>query len=216
MSNFSKTIAVVLLIAWSGQAVGQQHDARTAPWDYRDPRYLPDLGIVNKYHFNRDVQRLTAGQSNDHPGPDLAYIFRFFPNHHPALDVMGRLWRSYSVLNQAPPGLTATQNADYYFEQAIEFSPDDGIVRMLYGNHAYLEGRNDEALTHYEAALELQPDSPDIHYNAGLFFFSVGNNQRAIEHARTAYGFGYPLPGLRNKLKRADLWDDEAAFTTPD
>jgi len=207
MSNFSKTITTVLLVTWSGQAIGQ-HDLNTAPWDYRDPSYSADLMIVNSYHFNRDVKNLVSGQTSEFPAWDLVYIFRLFPNHHPALDTMGRLWRRYAGLNQVPTGFTVTQTADYFFNRAIEFVPNDGIVRMLYGNHLFFEGKNDEALTQYEAALDLEPNSPEVHYNAGLFFFSVGNNQRAIEHAKTAYGFGYPLPGLRNKMKQANLWAD--------
>jgi len=30
----------------------------------------------------------------------------------------------------------------------------------------------------------------------------LGRYEQALEHARQAYAFGYPLPGLRNRLAR--------------
>jgi hypothetical protein len=33
-----------------------------------------------------------------------------------------------------------------------------------------------------------------------------GEPDRALEHAHRAYALGYPLPGLRNRLKRAGAW----------
>lgn len=200
-------IISLMPLFWMDRSLGQTHDATTAPWDFRDGTYVDDLAIVNKYHFNLDVQMLRAGQSNQYVGGDLMFILGFFPNHHGALDTMGRLWRR-QLPNRSPPGLSFSKDAIYFFEKAVSFAPDDGIVEMLYGMHLFLDGQNDRAMPHVRRAVELEPDSPEIHYNAGLFFVAFGDYQIAMEHAQFAYRNGYPLPGLRQKLVKIGAWNE--------
>jgi len=44
--------------------------------------------------------------------------------------------------------------------------------------------------------------SAEIQYNLGLVLLELGDIEEAQIAARKAYELGYPLPGLRNKLKR--------------
>jgi Flp pilus assembly protein TadD len=44
--------------------------------------------------------------------------------------------------------------------------------------------------------------SAEIQYNLGLVLLELGDISEAQVRARKAYELGYPLPGLRNKLKR--------------
>ena len=44
--------------------------------------------------------------------------------------------------------------------------------------------------------------SAEIQYNLGLVLLELGDVEEAQVAARKAYELGYPLPGLRNKLKR--------------
>jgi hypothetical protein len=61
------------------------------PFDYTNARhYREKLPIVERAHFNRDVESLRRGQTAVRPGPDLHYVLGTFPNHHRAL---------YSMLN---------------------------------------------------------------------------------------------------------------------
>ena len=56
-------------------------------------------------------------------------------------------------------------------------------------------------------------ESAEIQYNLGLINLELGDTAAAHANARTAYGRGYPLPGLKNKLLRAGKWsaaDDSA------
>lgn len=209
MANYRSLIASCLLCSvFASEARGQEADIGTAPWDYRDSRYAWDLATVETHHFNMDVQMLTRGQSGSFPGPDLLFIFNFFPNHHGALNAMGRLWRkSRGQPGGIPRGLTVDQTADYFFRRAMEFAPDDGVVRMLYGIHFFLDGDLEKARGEYEAALALEPNSPEIHYNAGLYFHAIGEVDVALHHANFAYQAGYPLPGLRNKLIESGVWN---------
>jgi Flp pilus assembly protein TadD len=93
-----------------------------------------------------------------------------------------------------------------YFERAMRWRPEDPVVRMVYANHLAKRGEVEGAREQYEAALKLDPDGPEIAYNAGLFYFSQKQYSRARELAETAYKGGYPLPGLKNKLKGVGQW----------
>ena len=122
---------------------------------------------------------------------------------------MSKLWlREQGKAGGVPPGLSPEKDAIYYFQRAINFAPDDSVVRMLYAIHLASIGRIDDARRQYEDALTLSPDSPEIHYNAGLFYFELNSFDRALRHAHIAYGLGYPLNGLRRKLKSAGRWED--------
>lgn len=180
----------------------------SAPWDYRDSRFAHDLQTVEKHHFNLNVQSLTKGQSSSDLGGDLEFILRYFPNHHKALDAMGRLSRRQARGTILSDGKVQRRDAAVFFERAVKFAPDDGIVRMLYGIHLQLTKAGSKARLHYEAALELEPAAPEVHYNAGLFYLDIDETELALEHARRAYENGYPLPGLRNKLQLAGIWQD--------
>lgn len=202
-------IFILGILAYNNITSAQVHDQATAPWDYRDKAYAMDLAIVERHHFNMNVQTLKAGQSSVYVGADLAFIFRFFPNHHRALDAMGRLWRMHRrTNNRVPPGMNPSENAEYYFEQAIAFAPNDAMVRILFGMHLFMSEKHEQALPHVVKAVELAPNSPEINYNAGLYFLALGDHKAAMSAARVAYDAGYPLQGLRKKLENIDAWTE--------
>jgi tetratricopeptide (TPR) repeat protein len=97
-----------------------------------------------------------------------------------------------------------------YFARAVEFAPDDGAVRVLYGIYLSRRGHKNEALEHLQAAQKLlaDADNPNLHYNLGLAYFELKDYDKALAHAKKAYELGFPLPGLRDKLKRAGKWHD--------
>ena len=59
--------------------------------------------------------------------------------------------------------------------------------------------------------------SAEVQYNLGLINFELGDTAAARANARTAYRLGYPLPGLKNMLRKKDAWsaEDEAAISAP-
>ena len=209
MSPRFVTILLSLALLTSADLSAQKSVQKEGDRDYRDPRNQSLLQSVEDYHFNLDVQMLVRGAYGaENPGPDLRFVLRYFPNHPGALDAMGRLWLRHQKSGRSIPlSLEGYQNADYYFRRAINFAPDDGVVRMLYGVYLFRSGRNELALIQYEASLYLEPESAEINYNAGLFFVAVGEYERAKKCARFAYGAGHPLPGLRNKLMKNGVWD---------
>ncbi len=195
--------ALILLSVFSGAAVAY------GPFDYTNPKHFREkLPIVEDYHFNADVENLRAGMGNNvYPSVELMYVLRSFPNHHRALNAMGRLWREARAENTIPAGIPPRNTAEYYFEKAIKFSPRDGTSLLLYGIHLQRSGKKAEALERYKQAEALMPGSPELHYNLGLLYFSMNNIKMARSYAVKAYNEHYPLQGLKKKLIRAGAWD---------
>jgi tetratricopeptide (TPR) repeat protein len=50
--------------------------------------------------------------------------------------------------------------------------------------------------------------SAEIQYNLGLINLEIGDKDAAVANAKKAYGLGYPLPGLKNKLRKLGRWSD--------
>lgn len=198
------TLAILILLsAFSRSAVAY------GPFDYTNPQHFRDkLPIVEDYHFNSDVENLRAGMGNNvYPSVELMYVLRSFPNHHRALNAMGRLWREARVENSIPAGIPPRNTAEYYFEKAHKFSPRDGTVLLLYGIHLHQSGKKEEALERYKQAEQLMPGSPELHYNLGLLYLSMNNVKMARSYATKAYNEHYPLQGLKKKLIRAGAWN---------
>lgn len=53
-------------------------------------------------------------------------------------------------------------------------------------------------------------ESAEIAYNLGLIDLELGDVDSALASAKKAYGRGYPLPGLRQKLQRMGRWTEVA------
>lgn len=169
------------------------------PADYRDPKYEALLRNVNFHHFSSDVYNLTSAVSSTIQG-DIDYTLRAFPNDTRALWALIRLqWREKSTLGYPP--------AECYLQRAIAFASDDGAVRLLYGVYLHHEGHLKKALVQYQAALKLEPHSSELHYDMGLLYFDLKEYDKAMHHAAIAYRLGYPLPGLRDMLKKSGHWD---------
>jgi tetratricopeptide (TPR) repeat protein len=163
---------------------------------------------VEDYHFNADVELLRRGMTDTNIAHDIDYTLRVFPNHVRALWAMARL----AARDKAEQPRGAKYTIDCYFDRAIRFRPDDAQVRMVYGLHLAGARNKAGAVAQLEKAIELGEGDATIHYNAGLAFFDLQEFDRAVSQARKAYRLGFPLPGLRDKLKRIGRWEEQ----TPD
>ncbi len=171
------------------------------PFDYRTAS-KEILDVVESEHFTSEVRNLKSGRSGT-LGDELDYTLQVFPNHHLALQSMARLALREKVTK--PPG--AKYSVECYFDRGMRFRPGDGVVRMLYANYLLKLKRTKDALEQYQEAVRLQPENANINYNVALLYLKVKNYEQSVVHAKKAYGLGFPLPGLRNKLKRAGKWD---------
>ncbi|MFB3080781.1 MAG: tetratricopeptide repeat protein [Nitrosomonadaceae bacterium] len=176
------------------------------PFDYTDSAYKKvELPMVESAHFTSNVKNLTSGNTSYIAG-DIDYTLRAFPNHYSALVAMGKL--SLREKTTRPDGAQFT--IECYFDRAIRFKPEDGIVRMLYGNYLLkLGGRSDDVIEQYHEAVRLEPENANINYNIGLLYLKKKDYELAIVHAKKAYESGFPLPGLKNKLIKSGKWDGE-------
>ena len=91
----------------------------------------------------------------------------------------------------------------------MEFQPKDGKVRLIFGMELVRDGKPRDGLVHLRAAEELSENDPNVYYNLGLAYFDLSDFDEALKYARKAYALGFPLPGLRDKLKRTGKWREE-------
>ncbi|AKU21098.1 tetratricopeptide repeat protein [Massilia sp. NR 4-1] len=172
--------------------------------DYRNAEHRAGLAVVEQFHFTAVVEKLERGLS-DTLGGDIGYTLEHFPNHPRALAAMARL--ALRQKTQQPPGAHYTVGC--FFERAMRYVPDDARVRSLFGGYLLAQGQNDDALEQFAEAARLAPDDPATHYNLGLLYLKKKDYGAALESARRAYAAGFPLPGLRNKLKALGQWPDD-------
>lgn len=170
------------------------------PFDYRSQK--DKLEIVERFHFTPEVESLQKGISTSKVGGDISYVLRAFPNHHRALMSMVKL--AAKEKTSQPAG--ATYSLDCWFDRANRFAPDDGMVKVIHGLYLLNTGKNEQAVTRLEEGARLAGDNPNVHYNLGLAYMRVKRHDKALESAHRAYEMGFPLPGLREQLKRAGAW----------
>lgn len=181
--------------AQSSLACGSLENAY-GPFDYTNPSHRENkLHIVEKFHFTQAVETLKRGSTGS-LAHDLDYTLRAFPNHHRALYAMLR----YQLKHDGPAGAGYTMEC--YFDRALRLAPQDGKVYILYGLYLHRKGDYEGALEKYKQAEALVPESEDLHYNLGLLYIDTGKYDLAKEQADIVYARNYPLPGLKNKLKR--------------
>lgn len=164
--------------------------------------------MVESAHFTVGVQRGEYGNAGTLEG-DLNYVLNKFPNHPKALLVAAK--------NQMKPDYNPQHayrkdrywpKKECYFQHALRLAHDDPLVHLVIAIFYHQYGNLEVASRHYKDAVRLGPKNPEAHYNYGLFL--VDNNQadRALGHAKQAYAMGYPLEGLKNRLKQENVWED--------
>jgi tetratricopeptide (TPR) repeat protein len=171
------------------------------PFDYTNPQHVREkLGVVEAYHFSREVEQLVKGKSGYLLG-DLNYTLGAFPNHHRALFA---IIRYVTVPRQPRQGDgTLITPPECYLQRALRFQPRDGKTHMLFGLYMHRLKRYEEAEQHYRNALELMPNNAEAHYNLGLLLVDMERYEAAQAEAKTAYRLGFPLAGLRRRLAEA-------------
>ena len=218
-------VSVTLLLLAAGLARAQDcgypndQPGRFGPFDYSDPTLEHERYLVDGAHFTPYMEemalygfssRKASAQEAEGAGligGNLDYTLYAFPNHTRALYAMG-IWqlnlrqKSMREYEGVISG-SRVRPAECYFERAIMFKPTDGMVHLAYG--AFLHKARDlkKAVVEYQKALELMPGNSEINYNLGLLYLDLHDIAKAAEQADIAYGLGYPLQGLRNRLARA-------------
>jgi tetratricopeptide (TPR) repeat protein len=196
------TASIIGTAASAAEQCGELGNA-FGPFDYRNEK--GNLPIVEGAHFDANVERLVRGKTGA-LGGDIDYVLRAYPNHHRALVSMENL--SNRLKMDQPP--QASYTISCYYDRAIRFRPDDGVVRALYANFLARRGKPTEAIKQLEAAEKSLGPSANLHYNMGLIYTDLKQYDKALEHAHQAYQLGFNLPGLKAKLQRAGQWREPA------
>ncbi len=171
--------------------------------DYTNPADRQKLAVVEQFHFTPAVARLIRGSSGT-LGGDIGYTLEHFPNHHRALAALAKL----GARDKSAQPHGARYSIDCFFDRAVRFTPNDGMVRTLYGGHLLSSKRAALALEQFKLAVAIDPANANSQYNLGLLYLKQRDYANAREHARQAYALGFPLPGLKNQLKQAQQWQD--------
>lgn len=174
------------------------------PYDYRTAT-AAQRRLVEHAHFTPTVELLTKGESTAYVGGDIDYTLRAFPNHPRALLAMSKL----SLRDKRPRPTGATFTIECYFDRAFRFQPEDPLPRLVAGLHYTKQGRRAEALESLELAARLNTEgSANVYYNLGLAYLDLNEKDKALVNAKKAYEAGFPLPGLRDRLKQAGAWTE--------
>lgn len=173
------------------------------PFDYRIAENTEKIRKVTDFHFNSDVENLRRGLSSK-VGADLNYTLRAVPNHHRALMAMMRL--GLRDKKSTPAG--AGYSVQCFLVRAEAFRPDDAMVKVIFGHYLLKQGQRAQAISKLDEAYAADSSSANVSYNLGLAYVDAGEYEKALLNAHKAYQGGFPLPGLRDKLKRIGRWKD--------
>ncbi len=175
------------------------------PYDFRSDKN--NLVVVETHHFTPEVANLVSGvkhRPGSNVGSDLDYTLRAYPNHPGALMAMVR----YGDRERTEKPRHTTHSVECYLDRALRFRPDDGMVRMIYATYLAKRSRSKEAMEHLNEAIRLGESSANLNYNIGLIYFDLKNYDESLVYAHKAYRMGFPLPGLRDKLKKISKWKE--------
>lgn len=170
------------------------------PFDYRTDK--DQLPIVLGAHFTPEVEALIRGKSSATPGGDIDYTLRAIPNNHRALIAMMRLGEK----EKTPQPRDSRYTVECWFERAIQFRPDDSVVRMIYSTFLNKQGRPSEAIVQLEIATIYAEDNAFTHYNIGLHYFDLMNYEKSLTQAHKAIKLGFTRSELKEKLEKINKW----------
>jgi tetratricopeptide (TPR) repeat protein len=199
------TLAACAASAQTFNACGDLANA-FGPHDYRKDRGEP-LQLVEGAHFKPMVESLIRGQTSAHPGQDIDYTLRAFPNHHRALVSAMRL----AEREKTPRARGMNYTVECYFDRAIRWQPNDLTVRMIFANYLTTQKKPEEARAQLAYVVARSEDNPFTHYNVGLLYFDLKDYDAALAQAHKAMAMGFTRTELRDKLQSAGKWSEPAA-----
>jgi tetratricopeptide (TPR) repeat protein len=197
-------LCMILIIAFnceSGQAKEPIYNYDPI-YNYYDPseKAQKDLRIVQKYHLGKAMNHLKEGRPTA-AFSQFAFIVRYFPNYPEVLQHMVQI---------AAPRKNMRQQMEEYLIKAVKIYPEAYPTYVIYGDFLQKVGEMSRAIKQYNIALQYDPNFSEAHYHLGLAYFKLKEYQLANVHAHKAYILGYPLPGLREMLKKVGEWKPPA------
>lgn len=92
-------------------------------------------------------------------------------------------------------------------QSAIRNAPEVADSYAVLATLLYKQGKFSEAREILQSGVrKAKPPTAEMHYFLGLVLVKENNYAEATKHAKQAYALGYPLPGLKNKLRASGHW----------
>lgn len=195
-------LATVVLVAMTparAQRLGADYY-----FDRSDSVLLQQLSNVDRFHLAQCADSARTRQYMSSLA-DCEFILRYFPNHPKALLALADIcfvWKNPRC------------NPDPFFALAIAVNPNASATYSTQGIYLLRAGRVDNAIASLKQAAALDPNSVNAHYNLGLAYFEAKQYDLANASAQRAYLLGAPVPGLRDKLRKAGYWKPDAASSS--
>ncbi len=185
-------------------------NGQVGPWDYYDSKNsvsngessMGNIKRVTNVHLSNKMLQLTGRATGPIAG-DLDYTLRAIPNHPDALNLASRLEKRIKspFVSKLLKYESMKESADCYFQRALKLAKRAETYEV-YAIHLHRNKKYSEAVEQYHEAINLGSKSAGLHYNYGLTLIKLKNYHEAEQQAKIAYKLGYPLPGLRNQLKK--------------
>ncbi len=172
------------------------------PYDYVSE--AAKVVIVNQGHFTNQVENLHPKGQTGYLGADLTYTLNASPNHHRALATLMAYGAKTKSLQPPHMGLTI----ECYFDRAVRFRPEDGVVRALFGLYLHQINRTNDGLKQMAAAAHFAGDDGQRHHSIGLGYLEMGRSDLALQQAHRALKLGFPSVALVEKLKAGGQWQE--------
>ncbi|MDH3461347.1 MAG: hypothetical protein OEM00_10325 [Burkholderiaceae bacterium] len=181
------------------------------PLDYRtaDPR---DRKVVQEFHLDMEIQTFMLGrvEGRNRAGTGgvaggFQYTLKAFPNHPVALKAMEELGRK---LNSEQPQRTSYPLECWYI-RAFMITPDDPIVRAMYGIYLSYRERAEEAQHNLDIADQGLQYSRTMQYLMGEARFRLQQYDRAQLNAMRATSLGFPGDSLQKRLQEGGHWNPQ-------
>jgi tetratricopeptide (TPR) repeat protein len=215
-----RAVPVILILALAADCCVAQRSAPSpagcpqftntyGPFDYRTAA-PGQRSIVENRHFTHGIENLIKNATTDFGG-NISYTLNVFPNHARAINTLVRLAEQEKT--DRPAG--ADQSVECYFGRGLAFAPDDLVFRMIYVNYLIRQRRIDEARKSLEYVVAQAGDSALTHFNAGLLYLDMKAYDEALAQAHRIIAMGYDRPELRERLKKADRWQEPPASAEP-
>ena len=182
------------------------------PYDYVQRKKYPGaLFIVEEYHLSERILNLQKDTTTS-AIKDIQYTLMVWPNHHKALYAAYR----YRLLarNAWLQDANSATPVECHLQRATNFAPRDPVPYMIQGLLMHDFKKYPKALESFRKANQLLPNDLITIYNMGLTLVELEQYDEARQIAEEVYNTDFPLQGLKNKLVRAEQWD-EATTDSP-
>ncbi len=179
------------------------------PYDYTNYEHRTNsLPIVEEYHFGKKIQQLQPPETGGTIAGGIMYTLTAFPNHLVALKTLINYQSLYQHLDylKEREKKPVSPAVECYFLRAINFSPKDTAVRILFALYLKKIEQFELADKYYQQVIAMAPEQLRFRYLYGLFLVKLKKYEQAKEQAEIIYKENYSNQKLKKALIAAGYW----------